>query len=288
MASMSLQQLKNLQYKSQIIQSYIKKFETNLRAYNASQQFTSTEQFLALTKLKLQQIEKKIVTDRIKEQQLKLNNNILNSQINNLKKEVDGLYKKINLQESKTRKLSSNSSSNLDRRSQKNTDDLNERKIVETALHVIKGAIVKVLDIPTAKTTMSVHFSNKPWIGSITIGNCQNNKLYSLTENIKKEIQQKANEIIDKNVKCVIYKDLNRKDAEKQFGDEMYDFYPVPDHIQTLNVLEIKDWNINCTNKDLCNNTGELIALKIGKCKYNGSKKQLTVYFTVGPNAKES
>ena len=82
--------------------------------------------------------------------------------------------------------------------------------VVETALHVIKGAIVRVMDIPSARTTMSVHFSDKPWTGSITIGNCEDGKLYKIDENVKKEIEDKANEIIQQNVECKIYHDLNR------------------------------------------------------------------------------
>lgn len=163
--------------------------------------------------------------------------------------------------------------------------------IVETALHVIKGAIVRVMDIPTARTTMSVHFSDKPWIGSITIGNCDDGKLYKIDDKIKKQIEDKANEIIDQNVECKIHKDLKRSDADKQFGDEMYDYYPVPAKVEILSVLEIRDkdgqkWNINCSNKTLCKSTGELIGLKIGKTKFNGKKKQLTIYFTVGPDAR--
>jgi len=81
-----------------------------------------------------------------------------------------------------------------------------------------------------------------------------------------------------------IHKDLQRADAEKRFGDEMFDFYPVPSEVQILSVLEIAGWNINCSNKTLCKTTGELIALKVGKTKFNGKKKQLTIYFTVGPD----
>ena len=178
-----------------------------------------------------------------------------------------------------------------DRRSQKNKGDCNERMIVETALHIIKGAIVRVMDIPTARTTMSVHFSDKPWIGSITIGNCDQGKLYKIDEKIKLQIEDMANDIINQNVECKIYKDLKRKEAEDRFGEEMYDYYPVPAKVEILSVLEIKDndgkkWNVNCSNKTLCKRTGELIGLKVGKTKFNGKKKQLTVYFTVGPDAK--
>ena len=159
--------------------------------------------------------------------------------------------------------------------------------MVETALHIIKGAMVKALEIPTARTTMSVHFSDTPFTGSITVGNCAEGKLYKLDDAMKRVIEKYSNEIIAQNVPCTIHRDLKREDAEKQFGDEMYDYYPVPSKVKVINVLEIKGWNINCSNKTLCATTGELIALKVGKTKFNGNKKQLTVYFTVGHGAKQ-
>ena len=105
--SITLQQFKNLQYKSQIIQSYIKKLETTLRAYNASSQFSANDQFLAMMRINLEQIESKVKSSRRKEQELKLNNNTLNIQINKLKQERDILYKSLKMEESKVNKSSS-------------------------------------------------------------------------------------------------------------------------------------------------------------------------------------
>ena len=158
--------------------------------------------------------------------------------------------------------------------------------MVETGLHIIKGAMVKALGIPTARTTMSVHFSDRPFTGSITVGNCADGKLYKLDDAMKREIERYSNEVITQNVPCSIHRDLKREDAERRFGDEMYDFYPVPSTVEVLSVLEIRGWNVNCSNKTLCRSTGEVIALKVGKCKFNGNKKELTVYFTVGESAK--
>mmetsp|Transcript_38024 Transcript_38024/g.60906 ORF Transcript_38024/g.60906 Transcript_38024/m.60906 type:complete len:296 (+) Transcript_38024:60-947(+) len=290
--SVTLQQFKHLQYQSQILKSYIQKLETNLKVFSGN----ANEQFLAITRLKLQNVEEKVLSDRLKEQQLTLQNHQLTAQITRLKQERDALYKAISTKEQQAASSSSSSSSSSSlqsdksqkapRRSQKDSGDSKERMIVETALHVIKGAIVKVLEIPTARTTMSVHFSDTPYCGSITLGNCAEGKLYKIGDDIKQHIEEKANEIIQQNVECTIHRSLSRKEAEEKFGDEMYDFYPVPDSVQTVNVLEIKGVNINCSNKELCKSTGELIALKVGKTKFNGKKKQLTVYFTVGPDAK--
>merc|ERR1712113_954639 len=132
--------------------SYIKAMDTTLRAYNQS----GTEQFLSMTKLHLKEIESTIKKSRCNEHEIRLKNNELSTQISQLKCETDSLYKELQHQENK---LSNGSVANSkktekkDRRSQKDLGDSNERMIVETALHVIKGAIVKVMDIPTVRTT---------------------------------------------------------------------------------------------------------------------------------------
>jgi len=287
-------QFKQIQYQSQIIQSYIRNLETTLKAYNAGSTVSGDEQFLSITKLRLSSIQQKIQNDRMKEHRLKLSNHTLRCEINELKQQHDALREDIKSQELKARSNRNHKSipapkdnkSKVDRRSDKTGGDPKERMMVETALHIIKGAIVKVLEIPTARTTMSVHFSDRPFTGSITIGNCADGKLYKLDDAMKEQIERYSNDIIGQNVPCLIHRDLKREDAEKRFGDEMYDYYPVPSKVTVLNVLEIKGWNINCSNKTLCKTTGEVVALKVGKCKFNKNKKELTVYFTVGDAAK--
>ena len=109
--SVSVQQFKQLQYKSQILQSYINKLQTTLRAYNASCQFSGDDQFLAIMRMKLQQIEQTILTSRVKEQELKLNNSLLSTQINKLKQERDSLKQSLKMEESKVNKMNVSSSS---------------------------------------------------------------------------------------------------------------------------------------------------------------------------------
>merc|ERR1712232_381002 len=152
-------------------------------AYNAQ---SGSEQFLSMTKLHLMDIEKTIKASRCNEQQIQIKNNELSLEIMQLKEERDALYKSIQCEEDKISPSKSKKSEKKDRRSQKDLGDANERMIVETALHVLKGAIVKVMNIPTARTTMSVHFSDKAYCGSITIGNCEEGKLYKIDDKIKK------------------------------------------------------------------------------------------------------
>ena len=97
--SVTVQQFKQLQYQAQIIKSYLSKIETSLKCYNSS----GSEQFLALTRLKLESIQQKILADRQREQQLKLENIYLSAQINTLKKDRDALYKEIKAAETKSK-----------------------------------------------------------------------------------------------------------------------------------------------------------------------------------------
>ncbi|ETO23756.1 hypothetical protein RFI_13424 [Reticulomyxa filosa] len=161
-----------------------------------------------------------------------------------------------------------------------NSAQSDARVAVDTGLHVIKGAIVKVYNIPTGGTTQTVHFSDEPWVGAITVAH---DSVTKPDDNTKKKIEDYCNELIRKNVEITIHKDLDRQDAEKKFGPEIYDAYPVPAKVTRLNVLEIAQWNVNCCPKVHCQRTGELIGLKIGKIKFNNKKNSVNIYFKVGP-----
>ena len=77
-----------------------------MKAYNASSQFSANEQFLAIMRLKVQEIEEKVKSSRRREQELILNNNVLNSEINQLKQERDALYTSLKMQKLKYYKTS--------------------------------------------------------------------------------------------------------------------------------------------------------------------------------------
>ncbi|RLF82778.1 alanyl-tRNA editing protein, partial [Thermococci archaeon] len=91
-----------------------------------------------------------------------------------------------------------------------------------TALHVLKGAVVKVLG-EEAKWTASVYVSGKH--GRLTVK--FNRKP---TKEEIKEIERLANEKIRENVSVEVY-ELPRDEAEKRFGKEIYDLFPLPEEI---------------------------------------------------------
>jgi len=139
-----------------------------------------------------------------------------------------------------------------------------------TALHVVKGAVVKVLG---AKWTASVYTNGNH--GRLTVK--FNRK--PTNEEIN-EIERLANEKVKENVPIKVY-ELPRGEAERRFGDEMYDLFPIPPEIKTLRVVVIDGWNINACNKEHTKTTGEIGEIKIRKVRFRKSKELLEISFDV-------
>ncbi|MGA1822902.1 MAG: alanyl-tRNA editing protein [Thermoplasmatota archaeon] len=106
---------------------------------------------------------------------------------------------------------------------------------IDSALHVIKGAVQKVTGAVLTTSVfaegnrgrLTVEYDGKPTPGEIA------------------EIERLANEKISENVEIEIF-EMDRKEAEDKNGRIIYDKFPVPDHIRTLTLTRIADWNINC------------------------------------------
>lgn len=141
-----------------------------------------------------------------------------------------------------------------------------------TALHVLKGAVVKVLG-EEAKWTASVYVSGNH--GRLTV---KFNRKPSEEE--IKEIEGLANEKIRENVPIKVY-ELPREEAERRFGEDMYDLFPIPEEVRTLRVVVIEGWNINACNKEHTKTTGEIGEIKIRKVRFRKSKELLEIGFDV-------
>jgi len=135
---------------------------------------------------------------------------------------------------------------------------------------VVKGAVRKVLG---AKWTASVHVS-----GSHERLTVQFNR--KPTDEELKEIERLANEKIRENAPVEVYT-LSQEEAEKRFGDEIYDLFPIPEHIKTLNILVIEGWNVNACNKEHTQTTGEIGSIKLGKPRFRQAKQLLELPFDV-------
>lgn len=141
-----------------------------------------------------------------------------------------------------------------------------------TALHVLKGAVVKVLG-EDAKWTASVYVNGNH--GRLTVK--FNRK--PAEEEIK-EIERLTNEKIKENAPIRIY-ELQREEAEKKFGEDMYDLFPIPEEVRTLRVVVIEGWNVNACNKEHTKTTGEIGEIKIRKVRFRKSKELLEISFDV-------
>ncbi len=139
-----------------------------------------------------------------------------------------------------------------------------------TALHVVKGAIVKVLgdgakwtagtSVDGSHGRITVQFDRKP------------------TDEEVREIERLANEKIKEDQPVEIHL-LSRAEAEARWGDLVYDLFPLPPHITELQVFHLPGWNVNACNKEHTPSTGGVGELAITKTRFRNNKQLLEVSF---------
>ncbi|EWG07646.1 MAG: alanyl-tRNA synthetase-like protein [Candidatus Aramenus sulfurataquae] len=140
-----------------------------------------------------------------------------------------------------------------------------------TALHVVKGAVRKVLGAKWTASTyvegqhgrLTVQFERKP------------------EDKEMEEVFLLANKKVEEN-SPVLVEELPREEAEKKYGDEMYDLFPVPPEVKILKVVVIPDWNVNACNKPHTKTTGEVGRISLDHWRFRNSKKLLEISFNVG------
>lgn len=139
-----------------------------------------------------------------------------------------------------------------------------------TALHIVKGAIYKVLNAQWS-TSASTNGSH----GRITVELNRKPTNQEITE-IKRLINKK----IEENQTIETYT-MNRKEAEERWGDLIYDKFPIPAHITELKIFHLPEWNINTCNKEHTKTTGQIGEITITKTRYRNSKQVFEVSFNV-------
>ena len=147
-----------------------------------------------------------------------------------------------------------------------------------TALHVVKGAIVRVLG-DQALWTASVYVKDNH--GRITV---------TCNEKPSKEairlIEEKANEAVRRDLRIEVVK-MPRSLAEEKYGNIIYDLFPVPDYVKELSIVIIYDdnsyWNINACNKEHLPSTRCIGRIRIKKVRFRAKKKLLEVSFDIEP-----
>eukprot|EP01118_Nematostelium_gracile_P010546 TRINITY_DN364_c0_g1_i1.p1 TRINITY_DN364_c0_g1~~TRINITY_DN364_c0_g1_i1.p1 ORF type:complete len:260 (-),score=85.67 TRINITY_DN364_c0_g1_i1:54-833(-) len=148
---------------------------------------------------------------------------------------------------------------------------------VNTALHVLKGAIVKVLHTPLTTSTQA----QKRDEGRIAVE-------YTLpeapTKDVLDQIQDLANKKINEKVEIQYFK-MDRAAAEDKYRKNpvnetfIYDKFPVPASVTEVMIVEIPEWNVNCSSGPLVKNTGDIKPIKIDRVNLRTDKKELEFVF---------
>lgn len=141
-----------------------------------------------------------------------------------------------------------------------------------TALHVLKGAVVKVLgaewtagvSVSGSHGRLTVQFDRRPADEEIS------------------EIEELANAKIREDTRIEVL-ELDRSDAEGRWGDAIYDLFPLPTSITRLKVFHLPGWNVNACNKKHTATTAEIGSIKINKSRFRASKQLLEISFDISP-----
>jgi alanyl-tRNA synthetase len=141
-----------------------------------------------------------------------------------------------------------------------------------TALHIVKGAIVKVLG-PDAKWSTSAAVDGNH--GRIAVEYPR-----KPTDKQLEEIQTRVDEKIAEDAEIETYT-MSRKDAEARWGDWIYDKFPLPDTIKEVTIFHLPDWNVNACIKPHTRTTGEVGKIQITKTRYRNSKQMLEVSYDI-------
>ncbi len=157
--------------------------------------------------------------------------------------------------------------------------DYSDEVRAHTALHILKGAVVRVLG-EGALWTASVYTEGKH--GRLTVQFDRRP-----TDEEVKAIEELANAKVTEDLKVEV-EVLPREVAEERYGNVIYDLFPVPQHIRELYVVVVYDsdgsiWNINACNKQHLPSARYIGRIKVGKVRFRQSKKLLEIPFDVEP-----
>ncbi|QQG48625.1 MAG: alanyl-tRNA editing protein [archaeon] len=143
-----------------------------------------------------------------------------------------------------------------------------EEERTHTALHVVKGAVQKVLG---ATLTTSVYVSGSH--GRLTV---RFDRKPSPEE--MERVEEAANRKVDEGVEVVEF-EMEREEAQMHFGEQIYDEFPVPEGITMLRLVRIPDWNVNCCNEKHVDSTAAVGRVRLGAARYRNAKGEVEVEF---------
>ncbi len=147
-----------------------------------------------------------------------------------------------------------------------------ERIRTHTALHIVKGAARRVLG---TKWTAGVYVEGGH--GRLNL-KCERQP----TDAEIQQVETLANEKIVANTQIEEH-EMDRTEAERRWGDEIYDLFPIPNSITRLRILHIPEWNVNACKESHTKMTGEIGGVRIVKPRFRAAKQLLEIPFDLNP-----
>ncbi|KON29241.1 alanyl-tRNA editing protein AlaX [miscellaneous Crenarchaeota group-15 archaeon DG-45] len=139
-----------------------------------------------------------------------------------------------------------------------------------TALHVLKGAVQKVL--------------GAEWTAGVYVKGSQGRLTVQLQEKPTDEelarVEEEANAKIAEDAP-IEELEMERAEAEARWGDAIYDLFPLPASITRLRIAHIPGWNVNACREAHTETTGEIGALRITKTRFRPSRQTLEISFDI-------
>eukprot|EP00743_Colponemidia_sp_Colp-15_P001716 GILK01001874.1.p1 GENE.GILK01001874.1~~GILK01001874.1.p1 ORF type:complete len:610 (-),score=93.20 GILK01001874.1:120-1883(-) len=152
--------------------------------------------------------------------------------------------------------------------------------IFDTSLHVLKGALVTALGIRTGRSTLNVNCATVN-SGRLTLQGIEAPLTAEKEDLIRTLVRNKVFE----NAPLTVFT-AQRADAERLYGETMYDSFNVPASVTQLRLVMLPEWNLNCNINPVLASTGLLGSLEIVKFKHNEAKKTLEVHFEARPTSE--
>jgi len=148
----------------------------------------------------------------------------------------------------------------------------------DSAVHIVKGAVVRVAGAEASVTiSTQCHKKNE---GRLTIQWSRG----ALSQSQLQRIEAEANGVRQRNL-IIEVTPMKREDAEEKYKNSLvnhtwiYDKLPVPKEVSEVNVLEIKDWNVNCCSGTHLKQTGDIRYIKITRQNVREQKQELEIVF---------
>jgi len=141
-----------------------------------------------------------------------------------------------------------------------------------TALHIVKGALVRALG-EEARWTVSTWVQGER--GRLTVEFPRRPSAEELGL-----VQRLVDAKVEEDTPVEVY-ELPRGEAEDRWGDAIYDRFPLPSQVRVLQVVCIPGWNVNACNKSHTRTTREVGRVEVLKTRYRPSRGHLEVSFRV-------